>query len=201
MRKCLAALFLAVLCLPACARQSLLKTPIAVGVLPLSSSEVEKAAYFQTRRVHVIGANNSQVSGQSYDNVEMLRYYDDSPSGDASAYELKAISSVADAEDLAFDGAIYGSLGGLAFGGLESYGEASINDLNALDAFWQGALIGFIVGGAVGTTVGWSLFAWKRSEATNQNRHAASEFNHWLRTQLGLKAELNASGGMLKLEY
>lgn len=201
MRKCLAALYLALLCLPACARQSLIKTPNPLGTLPITSSEQDKTSYFQMQSVHVFGANNSQVSGQSYDNVEMLRYYDNSPSGDASAYELRAISSVADAEDLCFDGALYGSLAGIAVGGLESYGQASINDLSALDAFEQGALVGFIFGGVIGTTVGWSLFAWKHREATNQNRHAASEFNHWLRTQLGLKAELNSSGGMLKLEY
>jgi hypothetical protein len=186
-----------------CARSTYVRSPDPFRPLAPEAVMAERQSYFQRQKVHVVGANEIQVGGQSFDATEALRYYDDSRSGDASALQQQACAKVLRAEDWAFYGTTYGAILGVLIGGLHSYLTTQIWDFAAMTSAAPGALRGLGVGMLSGMAVGWTMFGVERMEARDAQRQAASEFNHMARVMLKIgMAPLDGGGkAEIYMEY
>jgi hypothetical protein len=164
---------------------------------------MERQAYFDRQKVHVIGANEVQVGGQTFDATEALRYYDDSRSGDASELQKDACAQVLRADDWAFYGTAYGAILGTLIGGLHAYLGTKNYDFAAMTTATPGALRGLGIGMLCGMAVGWSMFGVERHIAKESQKQAAGEFNHMARFMLRLGAAPQPGGGQaaIFLEY
>jgi hypothetical protein len=189
--------------LASCARRDFVRAPDPFKALPADSSVELRQAYFEKQKVHVLGPNHGMVGGQDYNSTELLRYYDDSRSGDASALETEAQMKVPASENAAFYPAAFGFIGGALWGGIHAYLGTANTDFSALSAIPGGAVIGLGWGGLAGSVLGGLAFLWQRHQALELNQEAAGEFNHLARTELKLNLNPLPGGakGTIQWEY
>jgi len=186
-----------VLC--SCAGGKFRRAPEAFKAPAAELSPEERGKAFQAAKAHAMGPNEGQVGGQSYNGLELLRYYEDSRHSDAAAAASEAVQDLRKSEDWAFYCGAYGSILGILIGGIGDYLNTSNSDMAALNSAGSGALRGWAVGAAAGISLGGaSMFYWRHRAQDGQER-AAGEFNRTLRIQL--KMDPYGAGAELKWEY
>jgi hypothetical protein len=182
-----AGLFLLSLLACSCARTHFVRAAPPFEPKGAGPSLEARQAYFEAQKVHVVASNHGVIGGQDYNGIELIRYYDDSKHGDASALAVKAQAEILRADDWAFYGPAYGSIIGTLLGALGAYLATATYDFQALDKAGKGALLGLAYGTGAGLTVGWTGFGLRRYEALTLQREAAGEFNHTARNLLKIE--------------